>query len=142
MKTTSPKTPKEINEARQLLFKSFKVIGIKKSELDFYLDRPDIYQVTIATINNKVVGLAIVQTIVGYLCWLCVDDKVLGLGVAKVLLLDVEKILKKNKVKFITLDTRNRFQNGIIMYLENGFKITGTYVGQDTDLMIRMQKKI
>lgn len=63
-------------------------------------------------------------------------------GAGKELLREIMKFAKANQFEQILCDTRNRFKNALVLYLQHGFEIIGTYLGPDGDLMIRLRSTI
>jgi ribosomal protein S18 acetylase RimI-like enzyme len=138
----SPENEFQIDGAKKLLLKNFKHIGLKDKDLAVYFEQPVIYSSFIALENNKVVGTAIVNKQTGYFSWLAVDEKLRRKGTGSALCKIVEATLRKKKFKRISLDTRNQFKSALLMYLQNGYEIRGTFLHNDDDLMIRLSKKI
>jgi ribosomal protein S18 acetylase RimI-like enzyme len=132
----------QLNQSKELLLTTFKNINIKSSELEEHYNSSNVYSTLVAIENNKVIGTAIVNHQTGYFGWLAVDKKYQNKGTGSKLCKRIEAILKKKKIKQITLDTRNQFKSALIMYLKNGYEINGTFLHHDGELMIRMSKKI
>jgi ribosomal protein S18 acetylase RimI-like enzyme len=132
----------QIQHAKKILITNFRNIGLERSELEDYFNSPNVYSTIVAIENNKVIGTAIVNHQTGYFGWLAVDKKHQNKGTGSKLCRSIEAILKKKKIKQISLDTRNQFKSALIMYLKNGYEIKGTFLHHDGELMIRLNKNL
>ncbi len=77
-----------------------------------------------------------------YWNWMAVRPEALGIGAAKLMLNELEKIASQEAKTTIDLKTRNRFKRALVFYLKNGFDIVNTSVHRDGETMIKLSKKV
>jgi ribosomal protein S18 acetylase RimI-like enzyme len=140
-----PFAPKFARAAAGLHFRAFREIGMsaKQAKSDFEKLPPTAFAL-VAVYREEVLGYATAGKNGRdlYLGWFAVNAQTRRRGVGRALLKELEKRAKKQKIKTITLDTRNRFRPANIFYLKNGFAIVGTWLNADGETMIRFRKNL
>jgi len=77
-----------------------------------------------------------------YWSWLGVLPSLRCKGVGGHLLGAVERLARKEGYKAILGDSRNRYRDGLIFHLKQGFEIIGSFLQSDGELMIRIRKSL
>lgn len=125
----------DFNSVRDILVKSFpEVNDLIKNSLVFNeslkLDDSKYIQL-VAILDSIIVGYAIVSRSVDpivnkcnyWIDYVCVDSKYRGNGIGKLLMLEIEKIAREEKVMFLQL-TSSRFRTGARkLYSDMGYAV-------------------
>lgn len=135
----------DIKSVCHLHISEFDHIGEDEGRFNYYLKDPSLVWIIAATKNDHN------ENVIGYCCirkqnqavlyghWAAVKKDYRKLGIAKSFLKEIKTYANSNGFKSLLADTRNRFNNALIFYLKNEFKIIGTFLGNDNDLMIRVR---
>ncbi len=71
-----------------------------------------------------------------FLSWISISKKWRGRGLGEYLIRDLIRRAKRNRIREISLASRNRFKAAIKTYINCNFEITKTFKGRDGDTMI------
>jgi|GEM_PF-5116520 len=143
--TIRPAEQKDWASIASIHAQCFSCIGQTKEDIIAVLKtESSAYFFIVAEMGKNVQGYAIASTggRQAYFSWMGVLRSAEKRGIGSKLISEIEKWSSEKHCASITLDSRNRFKKAVRLYLSNEYDISGTWIGSDEELMIRMKKPL
>ena len=124
-----------IEDTAELHTKLFGDVGASIVGFKQMLKDPS-YEILVACTKSGVSGYAVfyVQPKQLYWNWFGVSPESQSTGIGERILQEVIEYAKALELRYIELDTRNRFVSALRFYIKRGFKIIGTHLNLDGDI--------
>ncbi len=143
--TLQPAKLSDLQQIRKLHLACFSKIGQTSRDVHRHslLNGPASF-CWVARNGRNVVGyvIAIRNRNSAYINWLGVNQKHRRNSIGSSLVKTAETWAKRNRLRDISLDSRNRYREAIYLYLRQGYSICGVWTGTDGDLMIKIRKRL